>query len=303
MSLNSIELETVSCNLCGEDDLRFCYKKPDTRFFISNISFNVVQCRDCGLAFVNPRPTRDSIHIFYPDEFYQHRGLEHQFERYQKEATYLYHFKTGRALDIGCAGGAFLKVLEDRGWEVYGTDISDSGGNEYALDIRYGDLVDIQYPSGFFDAITAWAVFEHLHDPMKYFREVHRILKPGGHFVFLVTNFNSIHSRYAYREDIPRHLYFFSPPVVTRYAKETHFSLVDIHFSNDVYSGKGSSFFKVRLLRWAGVPWQVIFDQEKSPLLKLTDKFLSVIGVLLIPSRVETLLKRSGIMVVTFRKN
>jgi 2-polyprenyl-3-methyl-5-hydroxy-6-metoxy-1,4-benzoquinol methylase len=38
-----------------------------------------------------------------------------------------------------------------------------------------------------FDIVTAWAVFEHLHNPSDYFFEVQKVLKPGGKFIFLVT--------------------------------------------------------------------------------------------------------------------
>jgi len=299
----NIELEKVPCNLCGGTDFRFLYKKPDTRYFVSDIEFNVVRCRNCGLAFVNPRPSMTSFESFYLPRFYEERGCDWRSVRYKKEARYLADLKPGRVLDIGCAGGVFLKLLQDQGWEVYGMDFSSSGGNVYNLDIRYGDISDIQYQSDFFDCVTAWAVFEHLYDPIKYFKEVFRILKPGGRFVFLVTNIRSLFSRYAYYEDIPRHLYFFSERTMKEYAKQCGLDVDKINFSNDIYSGKGAYALKVNVMRWLGISWKNIFNvPQQPPLVWSLDRGLTLLGRLLIWPRIEILLRCSGIMIVTMQK-
>jgi len=61
-----------------------------------------------------------------------------------------------------------------------------------------------------YDAVTAWAVLEHVHDPMAYFRKAAQVVKKDGLFVFLVPNFASVASRSLFCEDLPRHLYFFT---------------------------------------------------------------------------------------------
>jgi SAM-dependent methyltransferase len=294
-------LEYVNCNLCGGEDFKFLYKQSDRRYFVSDFEFSVVQCRSCGLAFVNPRPTIESMSAFYPKKFYQKRDLEHQRARCEEEAKYLEGFKPGRVLDVGCARGAFLKLLRDKGWEVYGMDYSDEG-NPHNLDLRYGDLQDIQYPSAYFDVVTAWAVFEHLHDPMRYFKEVARILKPGGHFIFLVTNINSLWSRYGHGEDVPRHLYFFSEKTLSGYADKSDLLLVKVDFSNDIYSGTARNIFRINLLRWAGVSWRDINKRQPSFLLRVLAQLGSLAGDWLIWPSVEIFLRRSGIMIATMKK-
>ena len=54
-------------------------------------------------------------------------------------------------------------------------------------------------------------MFEHLHDPARAFGESARLLRPGGSLIVQVPNLRSIHGRLAPLEDVPRHLYFFSP--------------------------------------------------------------------------------------------
>src|SRR5687768_11449524 len=130
VSPGPIPQERIACNLCGRDDPEFLYRKPDTRFWISEEPFDVVRCRGCGLGYVNPRPTRAAIAQFYPTSFYDRRGLEHEGKRYERQMRYLADRIRGRILDIGCARGAFLSVLREHGWDVEGTD-RFSVGNDF----------------------------------------------------------------------------------------------------------------------------------------------------------------------------
>lgn len=52
----------------------------------------------------------------------------------------------------------------------------------------YGDLTHIPLKDQTFDVITANMVVEHLDQPAAVFGQVHRLLKPGGLFVFHTTN-------------------------------------------------------------------------------------------------------------------
>ena len=110
-------------------------------------------------------------------------------------------------------GGAWLNTLEDR-WQCYGTDLFESPCKEDHIDIKTGVLPDINFGKKQFDVITAWGVMEHVYRPSEYFKTVHRLLKDNGSFIFLVPNGDSLWSRWAYKEDIPRHLHFFREKTV-----------------------------------------------------------------------------------------
>jgi ubiquinone/menaquinone biosynthesis C-methylase UbiE len=51
-----------------------------------------------------------------------------------------------------------------------------------------GDAGHLPFPDGTFDLVTANMVVEHLADPQNQFREISRILKVGGRFVFHTPN-------------------------------------------------------------------------------------------------------------------
>lgn len=296
-------LEHVPCNLCGGDESTVMYRKPDTRYWISSHVFNAVRCRRCGLGFINPRPTRESIRIFYPDVFYEHREVESERRRYDLQAQVLDSYPPGRVLDIGCAGGAFLKVLQERGWQACGMDLFESR-NDCGLPVRYGELPELGYPSNDFDVVTAWAVFEHLHDPKAYFLEVGRALKPGGRFICLVTNVNSVWSRLAYCEDIPRHLYFYSPRTLRRYAALAGLRVERIDYSCRIFLPDSTDVFRVQLLRRLGFDWSEIYrSPDRLPVpVRLLARGARLLGVLLVHRNIETLLRIGGIMTAVMEK-
>jgi SAM-dependent methyltransferase len=96
-------------------------------------------------------------------------------------------------------------------------------------------LPDIPVCQPAYDALTAWAVLEHVHDPMAYFRKASEVTTAGGLFVFQVPNFNSLASRHLFLEDVPRHLYFFSEKTVRRYLEKTGFALERAYFGRDIF--------------------------------------------------------------------
>ena len=70
-----VELETVDCLLCGGGDQETVIVAGDRLTRIGG-HFRVVRCRDCQLAFTNPRPTADSLGLFYPADYSPHSEKE-----------------------------------------------------------------------------------------------------------------------------------------------------------------------------------------------------------------------------------
>jgi SAM-dependent methyltransferase len=220
-------LERVVCNLCGSAQQTTVYEIPDTRFFPDEC-FTVVECDNCGLGFVNPRPSFAEIAKYYPREYYQaqptpdfHRYL---MRRFAAEARYLGEIENRpgprKLLDVGCWNGDFPRFMKARGWDVQGVEVSNASERITDFPVYTQEFQDIPVAEPTFDAVTAWAVLEHVHDPMAYFRKAARVLKKDGRFVFLVTNFHSMASRYLFGEDIPRHLYFFTRETVRQYLEK-----------------------------------------------------------------------------------
>ncbi len=89
-----------------------------------------------------------------------------------------------QVLDVGCGpfGGVLLRWLQRLGYQnLYGCDIS-LGGDVQSGVIQYlkRDLENTGLPSNRFDFITSLSVIEHSIHIDEYFKEMSRLLKPGG---------------------------------------------------------------------------------------------------------------------------
>ncbi|HEX2904039.1 MAG TPA: class I SAM-dependent methyltransferase [Jatrophihabitans sp.] len=100
-----------------------------------------------------------------------------------------------RALELGCGTGFFLINLKQAGVldEGHVTDLSPgmvevAQRNARALGLqvagRVADAESLPYPDDHFDLVVGHAVLHHIPDVELALREVLRVLKPGGRFVF-----------------------------------------------------------------------------------------------------------------------
>jgi trans-aconitate 2-methyltransferase len=96
-----------------------------------------------------------------------------------------------RILDIGCGTGRLTSQISERagGADVTGTDRSlamlAQAITHYPGAAMYvqADGVDLPFPDRTFDAVFSTATFHWIKDHDRLFREIHRILKPGGRLV------------------------------------------------------------------------------------------------------------------------
>jgi 2-polyprenyl-6-hydroxyphenyl methylase / 3-demethylubiquinone-9 3-methyltransferase len=102
-----------------------------------------------------------------------------------------------RVLDVGCGGGSLAEELARRGCIVTGIDPaarSVAVAREHArvsgLEITYveGTAERLPFDDDAFDAVICCDVLEHLADVGKAVREVARVLRPGGLFLYDTIN-------------------------------------------------------------------------------------------------------------------
>jgi len=319
-----MSMETVKCNLCGSNNYRVIYSMPDARYFVDEW-FNVVECVDCGLGFVNPRPTNSEMSKYYPSPFYDYFDHERDYHwrRYTAEAKFLHMGDSDNQrllLDLGCANGDFPRYMQQLGWEVEGVEVSQNSKPITDFKVYKEEFTEIPICEPRYDTITAWAVLEHVHDPKSYFKKAAQVLKPGGKFIFLVTNFESVSSRSLFLEDIPRHLYFFTEETVKEYLAESGFDLIQTDYSNKIYSMRPVNFLRYyfyryiyrRRVRWSDIQFTRHQFIEKDSLRNcwiknikyLISNPLYVVDRLLMPiyERCQIIFKKYGIVTYIARR-
>jgi len=95
-----------------------------------------------------------------------------------------------RILDVGCGHGEFMKSVFDKTPHTYGVDPDRDALDKNTLikNKVVGVVEELPFESGYFDIVVSEWVLEHLQNPDNAFREIYRVLKPGGKVVFLTPN-------------------------------------------------------------------------------------------------------------------
>jgi len=108
--------------------------------------------------------------------------------------------KGRRLLDLGCGEGYFLgfaeKYFKCVGIDISSYAISRARENAKNCDLYQGDCKKLsQFKDGSFDMVTAFDVLEHLTQSEKAIKEIKRILKNEGLFIFSTPNLDSFGHR------------------------------------------------------------------------------------------------------------
>jgi 2-polyprenyl-3-methyl-5-hydroxy-6-metoxy-1,4-benzoquinol methylase len=233
----------IPCNVCGSSEQQpFC---PEN-------GLSLVQCQQCGLVYVSPRPDANELYALYGETYFRNdeSGVVGYTNYLRDEANIRKTFagrlkrleryvQPGRLLDVGCAAGFFLDEARKRGWQVEGMDVS-SYAVEYArgrfgYDVRHGSLTDLDYAAGAYDLVTMWDVIEHVPDPLAYVRKAASLLRSGGVFALATPDVDSLPAKLAGPRWVgyklsEEHVYYFSTKMLTRMLEEAGFEVVNARY-------------------------------------------------------------------------
>ncbi|MBI4658474.1 MAG: class I SAM-dependent methyltransferase [Verrucomicrobia bacterium] len=190
-------------------------------------NLRLVRCEACSMVYADPIRQEFASGLFYDqrgESFYlspDKLQSDHAAVRFEREIRlFRAHCQAGAVLDVGCSTGAFLLSLQRQypgDYSVFGTDVV-AAAMEYAqqrgVQIIRGDFLDFSPGEAAFDAVTFWAVIEHLAEPKKFLHKAASLLKPGGICFVLVPNLRSLAVRILgsrYRYIMPDHLNYFTP--------------------------------------------------------------------------------------------
>jgi SAM-dependent methyltransferase len=268
----AFELETVPCPLCGARDVAPVAWLRDVALGVPG-EFALARCQTCGLWQQNPRVRVDQLELTYPDDYPRHLG-DPELPRLVREAGAAVRWALatrlgyrhldqreawplarlwarasmrriveifppwtgeGRLLDVGCATGKFLRLMQTVGWRVSGIELDAAAvakARAVTSDVFEGDPTAAPFVPESFDVITSFHVVEHLPEPRAALTRMLQWLAPGGVMIVEVPNVGGVggrtFGRYWSGLDFPRHLTHFTPATMAAMVERAGGRVVDV---------------------------------------------------------------------------
>lgn len=210
-----------SCFICGSQQIN-----PVKGYYERK---GIVKCQNCDFIFMERIPTEKELNDHYSKYAYASEGyispltiqsfnlLLDELEPYRKN---------NRLLDVGCGRGDFLVEARKRGWEVSGTEYSETAValcESKGITMKKGQLNSADFDVADFDVIVSFEVIEHIINPNEELKHMHALLRKGGLFYCTTPNFNSLNRYYQKAEfniiEYPEHLSYYTKKTLVDVAK------------------------------------------------------------------------------------
>lgn len=118
-----------------------------------------------------------------------YRDADHPYRQFERKVESLIGPQTRVLVDAGCGRTVpvLRKFLGKVDWLV-GVELVPFTDVPPGIETHNADLGALPLPDGTADLIMSRSVFEHLTEPESVYRELSRVLRPGGRIVFLTAN-------------------------------------------------------------------------------------------------------------------
>ena len=169
--------EVIGCDLCGERQVQPLFTPRGER---RPWSYHVVRCPNCGFLYRNPGIQPERLGELYAGKYGRFLSGKYARKRLRRYRLVLDAFDPvfadgtdRRLLDFGCGTGLFLELAHERGFDVYGVDLSPDSikrarGRPSGANAFLGSPLEVpEIAAGGFDVITLWSVMAHLAEPIK----------------------------------------------------------------------------------------------------------------------------------------
>lgn len=200
----------LSCPLCESQETKVLSEFE--RAFLN-------KCTSCNFIFSEQIPTDQELEAYYASDY----ELTEFFspitaKRYEDILDDFEHLrKTNKLLDIGVGNAFFAEIAIKRGWNVYGTELTDETlkiARQKGVKMSKGKLEDLPLEAGSFDLVVCIEVIEHVPFPKAFVAKIHQLLRNGGKVYLSTPNFDSLlRRRLKGQYDVisyPNHLSYFT---------------------------------------------------------------------------------------------
>jgi 2-polyprenyl-3-methyl-5-hydroxy-6-metoxy-1,4-benzoquinol methylase len=238
---------TVDCRVCGSSYFAE---------YLQGRGYQIAECLDCGLRYVNPQPTNRELREFYAgfdlESTWRGDG-EEEFDRAMRDFVLRFR-RGGSVLDVGSSRGNFLIAMRGAGFSVYGVEPSPKN-SEFArsaneIDCYTGSIEEfLAAPTRRnFDVVTILNVIEHVSDPKQVLIDLRELMVEGGLLILGVpdSRFHALvgktRQKLGFADpfwmntrkhplvgfDPPAHLCSFEPKTISQLAEKCGFQVLTV---------------------------------------------------------------------------
>jgi SAM-dependent methyltransferase len=259
------QTEDIDCPICGTP----LPVNPKRRIR----HFTTVECPECTLEYVNPRPSKEQISSLYRGEEYFTSALgDVGYRNYGEEQEAIAATSRRRLLrlqmvlgpsigahllEVGAAFGYFLEEAERNGIRVSALEVSDAAASrlkERFKRVFHGELQQMNLEAEF-DLLVLFDTIEHIANLREFIDAAYRAVRPGGVLAFTTPDNQSLSARLAgkswwsYR--LPEHLVYLNYRSITRLL-DGSFTLIHVERDRQFVSARKAVGYVGEWSRWLG---------------------------------------------------
>lgn len=229
-------------------------------------------CSQCGTLILARGLTLDEVRVndddrdFYSKEYWlsyqtdeygypdiRQRSRQDLPERclYWLQTLMRYKLAPGKVLELGCAHGGSVALMEWAGFDATGLELSpwvvDFAKKTFDISMLLGPLEDRQIEPASLDAIVLYDVLEHLPDPIATIRHAASLLKEEGIFIIQTPDYiegktygEMVTDRDRFLDQLKpnEHIYLFNRRSVSKFFRSVGFDFIQFErqlFDYDMY--------------------------------------------------------------------
>lgn len=248
------------CIVCNEQQHELIHRVPD-RHYLNPGVFNIIKCKNCDLASINPMLNEKDLSKYYPDDNYYAYEYTKKSFRLKKIIKFLFlrsmipneakFDRPGKILDYGCGSGWELYNFKNKGWQVLGCEPNNKaalfGENQFGVKILNGTFYTVNIKSNQFDYVRSYHSLEHDPYAKQTVENFHRVLKKGGKLLIGVPNYDSIQRKifnnYWWYLGAPVHTYNFSVKNLSDLVRQSGLKIKSVRYVSNYQGLLGSLAF------------------------------------------------------------
>jgi 2-polyprenyl-3-methyl-5-hydroxy-6-metoxy-1,4-benzoquinol methylase len=239
MTLQAMEDTTVAIAercWCGSVDL---FPAPHPSYLV---------CRDCGtaklqdgLATGQDLVVDEKSHL-YGEQYWKEHMLGYGYpplaERARRDLTerdqywmqhlLKYRLPPGKTLELGCAHGAFVKLLGAAGFQSSGMEMSPAiiarAREWFGVEMIRGPIEHADRPLGSYDVILMFDVLEHFAKPVETMSAILELVADDGLVVIQTPVYRTVTDAKWFQFKPPEHTFLFSPEGIRGFFRRMGFN-------------------------------------------------------------------------------